>query len=162
MRLRLLLAPALWLCCGAAPAQAAVSGQSLDEAARAVAPRVVEGRRDLHQNPELGNREFRTSKLVAAHLKSLGLEVRTGIAHTGVVGILKGGRPGPTIALRADMDALPVTERVDVPFKSTVTAEYRARGSKGPRNPSATGVVFLASHSICQANRGSSAAGIAW
>lgn len=125
MRLRPSLAPALLLCFGTAPAQAAVSGQSLDEAARAVAPRVVEWRRDLHQNPELGNREFRTSKLVVAHLKSLGLDVRTGIAHTGVVGILKGGKPGPTIALRADMDALPVTERVDVPFKSTVKTEYR-------------------------------------
>jgi amidohydrolase len=112
------------LCCGVGSAPA-VAATSLDEAARAVAPRVIEWRRDLHQNPELGNREFRTSKLVAAHLESLGLEVRTGIAHTGVVGILKGGQPGPTIALRADMDALPVTERVDLPFKSTVTAEYR-------------------------------------
>ena len=86
---------------------------------------MVEWRRDLHQNPELGNREFRTSQKVAEHLKALGLEVKTGIAHTGVVGILRGGKPGPTIALRADMDALPVTEQVDVPFKSTVTTEYR-------------------------------------
>jgi len=81
-------------------------------------------RRDFHQHPELGNREFRTAKAVAAHLQSLGLEVRTGIAHTGVVGILRGTRPGPNIVLRADMDALPVTERVDLPFASKATAEF--------------------------------------
>ena len=113
------------LCSAAVPAQAAITDQQLDEAARAVAPRVIEWRRDLHQNPELGNREFRTSQKVAAHLKAIGLEVRTGVAHTGVVAVLRGGRPGPVIALRADMDALPVTERVDVPFKSTVTTDYR-------------------------------------
>ena len=84
---------------------------------------VIEWRRDLHQNPELSNREFRTAKVVADHLRALGLEVQTEIAHTGVVGILKGGKPGPVIALRADMDALPVTEQTDVPFKSTATAE---------------------------------------
>ena len=116
---------AAMLCSAAVPAQAANTDRQLDEAARAVAPRVIEWRRDLHQNPELGNREFRTSQKVAAHLESLGLEVRTGVAHTGVVGVLRGGRPGPVIALRADMDALPVTERVDVPFKSNVTTEYR-------------------------------------
>ena len=104
---------------------AAPAAADLDGAVRDVTPRVVAWRRDLHQNPELGNREFRTSKIVAAHLQSLGLEVRTGIAHTGVVGVLRGGRPGPVIALRADMDALPVTERADVPFRSTATAEYR-------------------------------------
>ena len=86
---------------------------------------VIEWRRDLHQNPELSNREFRTSKVVAEHLRELGIEVQTEVAHTGVVGILKGGKPGPVIALRADMDALPVTEQTDVPFKSTATAEYR-------------------------------------
>ncbi len=83
--------------------------------------RSIEWRRDIHQHPELSNREVRTAKLVAEHLKKLGLEVRTGIAHTGVVGFLKGGLPGPTIALRADMDALPVTEKTDVPFKSVAT-----------------------------------------
>ncbi|WP_034730711.1 amidohydrolase [Pseudidiomarina atlantica] len=86
---------------------------------------VIEWRRDLHQNPELSNREFRTSKVVAEHLRELGLEVQTEVAHTGVVGILKGGKPGPVIALRADMDALPVTEQTDLLFKSTATAEYR-------------------------------------
>jgi len=125
MNRRVSLASALLLLCAAVPAGAAISEQQLDESARAIAPRVIEWRRDFHQYPELGNRETRTAKKVAAHLKSLGLEVRTGVAHTGVVGVLRGGRPGPVIALRADMDALPVTERVDVPFKSNVTTEYR-------------------------------------
>jgi amidohydrolase len=109
----------------ATPAFAAISDPALEDAARAVDARVVEWRRDIHQHPELGNREFRTAKIVADELRALGLEVKTGIAHTGVIGILRGGQPGPVIALRADMDALPVTERVDVPFKSTVTTEYR-------------------------------------
>ncbi len=89
-----------------------------------VMPKVIAWRRDIHQNPELGNREVRTSKLVADHLRSLGIEVQTGVAHTGVVGVLKGGKPGPVVALRADMDALPVTEQVDLPFKSTVRTTY--------------------------------------
>jgi amidohydrolase len=109
----------------AAPGFASISDRALEDAARGVDAKVVEWRRDLHQNPELGNREFRTSQKVAEHLKALGLEVKTGIAHTGVIGILRGGRPGPVIALRADMDALPVTEQVDVPFKSVATTEYR-------------------------------------
>lgn len=87
--------------------------------------RVIDWRRDIHQHPELSNREFRTARLVAEHLEALGMEVQTEIAHTGVVGLLKGGKPGPTIALRADMDALPVTEQTDVPFASTATGEYR-------------------------------------
>jgi amidohydrolase len=82
-------------------------------------PSIVEWRRDFHQHPELGNREFRTAKVIAGHLERLGLEVQTGVAHTGVVGVLKGGKPGPVVALRSDMDGLPVTEQVDVPFKST-------------------------------------------
>ncbi|MBM5811321.1 MAG: amidohydrolase [Gammaproteobacteria bacterium] len=92
-----------------------------------VAQPVQAWRRDFHAHPELGNREFRTAELVAGHLRGLGLEVRTGIAHTGVAGVLRGGRPGPRLALRADMDALPVTERVDLPFASKVVAEYRGR-----------------------------------
>ncbi|MBV9240899.1 MAG: amidohydrolase [Acidobacteria bacterium] len=99
----------------------------IDAAATAVLPQVKEWRRFIHQHPELSNREFNTSKLVADKLKEFGLEVRTGVAHTGVVGILKGGKPGPVVALRADMDALPVTERVDVPFKSTVIGEYNGQ-----------------------------------
>ncbi|WP_351015285.1 amidohydrolase [Shewanella sp. AC91-MNA-CIBAN-0169] len=90
-----------------------------------VESKVIAWRRDLHQHPELSNREFRTSKVIEKHLKSLGLEVQTGIAHTGVVAILKGGKPGPLIGLRADMDALPVTEVVDLPFTSKVTDTYR-------------------------------------
>ncbi|HVR43156.1 MAG TPA: amidohydrolase [Thermoanaerobaculia bacterium] len=96
----------------------------IDARAREIEPKVIEWRRDIHRNPELGNREFRTAKLVAEHLKRLGLEVRTGIAHTGVVGVLRGGRPGGVVALRADMDALPVTEQVDLPFASKARATY--------------------------------------
>ena len=111
---------------GAAGAgHAAPSATGFDAAVTAVLPKVVEWRRDIHQHPELGNRETRTAQIVAEHLQALGLEVHAGVAHTGVVGVLRGGHPGPVIALRADMDALPVTERVDVPFKSTVTTEYR-------------------------------------
>lgn len=110
----------------AAPAAMAVAEPAVVETAvDAVMPQVVAWRRDFHQHPELSNREFRTSKLVAAELRKLGLDVKTGVAHTGVVGILRGDKPGPTIALRADMDGLPVTEQVDVPFKSLATAEYR-------------------------------------
>lgn len=86
--------------------------------------KVIEWRRDIHQNPELSNREFKTAEKIAAHLKSLGIEVQTGVAHTGVVGILKGKKPGKVVALRADIDALPVLERNDLPFKSTVKGEY--------------------------------------
>lgn len=92
----------------------------IDAAAQKAEPRVIECRCDIHQHPELGNRELRTSKLVADRLRELGIEVKTPVAHTGVIGILRGGTPGRVVALRADMDALPVTEQVDVPFKSTV------------------------------------------
>jgi len=92
-----------------------------------IEPQCIAWRRQLHQNPELGNREFKTAKLVADHLRSLGIEVKEGVAHTGVVGILKGGKPGPVIGLRADMDGLPVTERVDIPFASKVKAQYNGQ-----------------------------------
>ena len=95
-----------------------------DKLIKEVEPKVIEWRRDFHEHPELSNREFETAKKIAKHLKSLGIEVQTGVAHTGVVGILKGGNPGPVIALRADIDALPVTERVDLPFASKVKSEY--------------------------------------
>ena len=95
-----------------------------DQKAKAILPKLIEWRRYLHQHPELSNREVKTAEYIAAHLKKLGLEVQTGVAKTGVVAILKGGKPGPVVALRADMDALPVQERVDVPYKSTVTADY--------------------------------------
>lgn len=92
-----------------------------------IEPKVIEWRRDFHQHPELSNREFKTAEKVAAHLRSLGIEVQTGVAHTGVVGILKGGKPGPVVALRADMDALPVTERVNIPFASKAKGEYNGQ-----------------------------------
>ncbi|WP_298718032.1 amidohydrolase [uncultured Oceanisphaera sp.] len=89
-----------------------------------VTPQVISWRQDIHQHPELGNRETRTAGLVAEHLTSLGMQVRTEIAHTGVVGILKGAKEGPVVALRADMDALPVTEETGLPFASRVRTEY--------------------------------------
>jgi amidohydrolase len=93
-------------------------------AAEKILPKVIEWRRHIHQNPELGNREFKTMAYITAHLQKLGLEVKTGVAKTGVVALLKGGKPGPVIALRADMDGLPIQERVDLPFASKVRAEY--------------------------------------
>ena len=89
-----------------------------------VEQKVIEWRHHIHENPELSNREFNTAEYVAAHLKGLGIEVQEGVAKTGVVGILKGGKPGPTISLRADMDALPVKERVDLPWASKAVGEY--------------------------------------
>ena len=96
----------------------------VDQQARALEDKVIAWRHDIHQHPELSNREFKTAQKVAEHLRSLGMEVQTEVAHTGVVGLLKGGLPGPVVALRADMDALPVTERVDIPWASQVTTEY--------------------------------------
>lgn len=90
----------------------------IDKQAKEIETKMIQWRRDFHQNPELSNREFKTAAKVAEHLKALGIEVQTGVAHTGVVGILKGGKPGPVIALRADMDALPVTERNSLSFAS--------------------------------------------
>jgi amidohydrolase len=99
--------------------------KDLEAEIKTVDSKIISWRRDFHQNPELSNREVRTSGIVAEHLKSLGLEVETGIAKTGVVALLRTGKPGPTIALRADMDALPVVERTDVPFKSVAKSSYR-------------------------------------
>lgn len=92
-----------------------------------IEPKCIAWRKDIHQNPELGNREFKTAKLVADHLKSLGIEVKEGVAKTGVVGILRGGKPGPCIALRADMDALPIVENSNLPNASKVKAEYNGQ-----------------------------------
>ncbi|MCC7194264.1 MAG: amidohydrolase [Gemmatimonadaceae bacterium] len=112
----------------AAPAQGRqpVPGQATryESDIAAVMDSVVLWRRDIHEHPELGNREVRTSKLVADRLRALGIEVRANVAKTGVVGVLRGGKPGRTVALRADMDALPVTEQTDLPFKSKVTSTY--------------------------------------
>lgn len=98
---------------------------NLNKANHSVSEKVITWRRHLHQYPELSNREFETAKYITKHLKALGLEVQTGVAHTGVVAKLKGGKKGPLVALRADMDALPVTEQVDLPFASTQISTYR-------------------------------------
>ena len=97
---------------------------ALDEELVTLMPKVIEWRHDIHENPELGNREFRTSNKVKVHLESLGIEVESGIAYTGVVGLIRGGKPGPTVALRADMDALPVEEKTGLPFASKVRTTY--------------------------------------
>ena len=96
----------------------------LDRQIEELMPKVIEWRHDIHQYPELGNREFRTSKKIEEHLVSLGIEVETKIAYTGLVGLIKGGKPGPTIALRADMDALPVEEKTGLPYASKVRTTY--------------------------------------
>lgn len=96
----------------------------IHQMAKAIEPKVIEWRRHFHQYPELSNRETKTAARIAEHLKNLGMEVETGVAHTGVVGLLKGGKPGPVIALRADMDALPVTERNSLPYASRETATF--------------------------------------
>ena len=101
--------------------------REIEAATAKIMPQVVEWRRHIHQNPELGNREFKTAKYIEAHLRKLGIEVKTGIAKTGVVGVLKGAQPGPVIGLRADMDGLPVTERNSLPFASKETAEYNGQ-----------------------------------
>ena len=98
--------------------------RAIKKAVKKYTPTILELRHRIHQNPELGNREFKTAEMVANHLKNLGMEVTTGVAHTGVIGLLKGGKPGPVVGVRADMDALPVTENTDLPFKSTVRTTY--------------------------------------
>jgi amidohydrolase len=103
-----------------------LAGQ-VDTLTQELTPQVVTWRRDFHQHPELGNRETRTAQVIADALRRLGYDVTTGVAHTGVVAVLKGGKPGPTVALRADMDALPVTEQLDLPFKSTVKSTWNGQ-----------------------------------
>ena len=98
--------------------------KQIDRSADRIESKVIEWRRHFHQFPELSNREFKTAQKIAELLRNLGLDVTTGVAHTGVVGLLKGGKPGPVVALRADIDALPVTERVDVPFASKIRSTY--------------------------------------
>lgn len=108
------------------PASNPLAGD-VEKVSAEINPQVVAWRRDFHKNPELGNRETRTSKIIADELRKLGFEVTTGVATTGVVGVLRGGRPGPVVALRSDMDGLPVTEQVDVPFKSTAKAIWNGQ-----------------------------------
>ena len=110
----------------ASPASNPLAGD-VDRLSAEINPQVVAWRRDFHKNPELGNRETRTSKIIADELRKLGFEVTTGVATTGVVGVLRGGRPGPVVALRSDMDALPVTEQVDLPFKSTAKTQWNGQ-----------------------------------
>ena len=110
----------------AAQTQSAFSA-SIESSIQSVLPRMIEWRRDFHQNPELSYEEVRTARVVAQHLRGLRMEVRTNVAQTGVVGVLRGGRPGPVIALRADMDALPVTEEVDLPFRSRARGRYNGQ-----------------------------------
>ena len=114
-------------CCFAGHAFAIDMSKEIDAAAAKVMPKVIEWRRHVHQYPELGNNEVKTAKFVEGHLRRLGFEVKTGIAKTGVVGILKGGQPGPVIGLRADMDGLPVTERNSLPFASKEKATFNSQ-----------------------------------
>ena len=108
-------------------AHAGITPEEIDQAAAAVQPQVVEWRRWFHENPELSNREFNTSARVAEILRGMGLEPRTGIAHTGVTAIIEGGLPGPLVAIRADMDGLPVVEQTGLPFASTARSEYNGQ-----------------------------------
>jgi amidohydrolase len=124
--MRAFLVPVI-LCLAVTGSSAESLRQAIEIGTDDITDQVVEWRRDIHANPELGNREFRTARVVADHLRSLGMEVRTEVAHTGVIGILRGGNPGPVVGLRADMDALPVTEQVDLPFASKVTTEYNGQ-----------------------------------
>jgi len=108
-------------------AQAGITPEEIDQAAAAVQPQVVEWRRWFHQNPELSNREFNTSARIAEILRGMGLEPQTGIAHTGVIAIIEGGIPGPLVAIRTDIDGLPVVEQTGLPFASTVRGEYNGQ-----------------------------------
>lgn len=103
------------------------ANEKINAAINKIESRCIAWRRDIHQNPELGNREFRTAKLIADHLRSLGMEVKEGIGKTGVVGLLKGAKPGPCIALRADMDALPIIEKTNLPFASKIKTTYNGQ-----------------------------------
>lgn len=111
----------VWTVVDAQPSKVSKKAMALSTSTES---KVIEWRHDIHQNPELSNREFNTAKKIAEHLRSLGIEVQEGVAKTGVVGVLKGGKPGPVVGLRADMDALPVTERVDIPWASKATSTY--------------------------------------
>lgn len=127
----------LCLMCSSALAQTDAAKVKVNEKTDLMKERIVSWRRDFHEHPELGNREVRTSGIIAKHLQSLGMEVKTGVATTGVVGLLKGGKPGPVVALRADMDALPVVERTPVSFASRVKTTY---------NGQETGVMHACGH----------------
>lgn len=135
MKIAIITSALICFICGQTNAQTLQIKAKL--AADKIEQKVIDWRRDFHANPELGNREFRTAEIVAKHLRSLNIEVTTGVGKTGVVGVLKGGLPGPVIALRADMDALPITERVNIPFASKIKTTY---------NGSETGVMHACGH----------------
>ena len=140
MRARLALARlavALLACAATLPAQAPDLHRRIDDAVTRVSAQLIAVRQQIHQNPELGNREFETAKTIAAHLRALGLEVTTGVAHTGVVAILRGGKPGPVVAVRSDMDALPVTEASGTRCRARSVARTWAR-TWASRTPAAT------------------------
>ena len=124
---KLAVAASLLFAASASAQTAAGFTPNVESSIQSVLPRMIAWRRDFHEHPELSYEEVRTARVVAAHLRSLRLEVRTGIAQTGVVGVLRGGRPGPVIALRADMDALPVTEEGDLPFRSRARGQYNGQ-----------------------------------
>lgn len=121
------VAAAIWSSTALTAQTANPLAAQVDRLTEELRPQVVAWRRDFHEYPELGNRETRTAKVIADELTKLGYEVQTGVAHTGVVAVLKGGRPGPVVALRADMDALPVTEQGDLPFKSTAKSTWNGQ-----------------------------------
>jgi amidohydrolase len=135
MKNKIITAALICFVCGSATAQSLQIKAKL--AADKIEQKVIDWRRDFHANPELGNREFRTAEIVAKHLRALNIHVTTGVAKTGVVGVLKGGLPGPVIALRADMDALPITERANIPFASKIKTTY---------NGNETGVMHACGH----------------
>lgn len=138
-KLRVLAAGAALSCLLPQPAGAQTDDARVAAVVERIAPNLVALRHDLHRNPELSNRETRTAGVIARELRRLGLEVREGIAKTGVVGILRGGRSGPVVGVRADMDALPVTEATDLPFRSVARTEYLGRD---------TGVSHACGHDI--------------
>jgi len=115
------------VCLAATPVGAQDWLARIEAEARRIEPQIVQIRHQIHQNPELSNREEKTAALVARYLRDLGLDVKTGVAKHGVVALLRGGRPGPVVAVRADMDALPVTEQTDLPFASKVRATYQGQ-----------------------------------
>ena len=123
--MRLVIATTImWLVAGPAGAQ----HPAIDHEVERLVPQITKIRHQIHAHPELGNREVATAALVADYLRALGFDdIRTGVAHTGVVAVLRGEQPGPVVAVRADMDALPVTEETDVPFRSTRRTTYRGQ-----------------------------------
>ena len=120
----LLLACSFWL---VASTQAGITSEDIEQAASAVQPQVVEWRRWFHENPELSNREFNTSAQIVKILRDMGIEPQTGIAHTGVIAVIKGALPGPLVAIRTDIDALPVVEQTGLSFASKIRSQYNGQ-----------------------------------